>query len=96
MVTGKEMEEACSGPASARLCGGRDGSKCSECWEARFPRNLERGGTGDPGGDGGAGGYSSSSLCYAPSSESTEEPLAFLKYETGSYEISALRSRTAE
>lgn len=46
-------------------------------------------------GGAGAGGCSSS-LCCAPSSESTEEPPAFLKYETGSYEISALRSRTAE
>lgn len=54
VVTGKEMEDACSGPASARLCG-----LWRERWkeasavngrEAGFPRNLERGGTGDMGG----------------------------------------------
>lgn len=83
MVTGKETEEACSRPASARLCGRRERSKCP--WELGERRTS---GTGGMVGSGGC----SSSLCCALSSESTEEPLASLKCETGSDEISALRS----
>lgn len=50
MVTGTEMEEACSRPASARLCDRRGRSKCSEWKGGQRPWELGERRTSDTGG----------------------------------------------